>query len=975
MGIHGIYKEIGPGRRVALSKLSVEHYIQHSRPFRLAIDISIWLFQIQSGKGGSNPALRTFYYRLLRLLSLNIHPLFVFDGPNKPLFKRNKRVGGPGVRVSSIPEFLAKQLLKQFGFPMHNAPGEAEAECALLQREGIVDAVLSEDVDTLMFGSGVTLRNWSSEQRSSKVPTHVNLYDAAVTKEGSGLDREGMILVALMSGGDYIPEGIPGCGPKLACEAARAGFGADLCKIKRKDEAGFKAWRERLQHELRTNESKLFKQKRKALVIPEDFPNIEVLGYYTHPVISGPDKLARLRETLKWDMPIDYPALRSFTADAFDWRCLGGAKKFIRNLAPALLVRELRLRSENDATDLQDDLTAQEAAEARLVTAIHGKRTHATTDSLTEVRISFTPINLVDIDLSIEEPDEELSSQAQDSDDDVIVAETVEDHDNQCPGSPRKQRGPSTYDPTVLEKIWIVDTFLKLGAPLKVQDWEASFRDHRQYLAAKQAAKNVGKQSRAKKVANKATGGMQKGALDQYAKHIKPGISSSQPLKAKSPEFDEVDLTAVNEFAASQPTTNSAPRAQTQPRLRKPATIEEVDLTAASGFTASQPVGKGSAQARQRVSKPGSTRDAVEEVDLSGMQDVPSPPRRPKRRSAELTSPKVNRQPASHPTTRPPEIIELLSSPENPPSRPLSPLPPVTLHGFEISAQAVTQPDFCPSPLPDSVTKRRRRSPLKRHESAPTAGEDPPMPTPPSRPYDSIEVLDLASPLLQISSPLFVSPSLAPVADVGNTRDSHVMPGVMRASELASPSRPPPPKDIVEWIRRSQSATPSKARHADFLGNAASKAVVDVQITSSIPTPPMEEGEVDPIELELDRPGLTEFLPAARRLRERQPVASPAPRPDPAAQSSTHTDLRAGARGKVRPSPKPGQGGIGMRSSPKLIGKQIKKRHIQIRQSLEGAWKETEEVDLAGSSPVVITGIRTRWRLSEVEVLDMTGDD
>ena len=169
--------------------MSVEHYIQHSRPLRLAIDISIWLFQIQSGKGGSNPALRTFYYRLLRLLSLNIHPLFVFDGPNKPPFKRNKRVGGPNVKVSSIPEFLAKQLLKQFGFPMHAAPGEAEAECALLQREGIVDAVLSEDVDTLMFGSGVTLRSWTPELKSSKVPTHVNVYDARVTKEGSGLDR------------------------------------------------------------------------------------------------------------------------------------------------------------------------------------------------------------------------------------------------------------------------------------------------------------------------------------------------------------------------------------------------------------------------------------------------------------------------------------------------------------------------------------------------------------------------------------------------------------------------------------------------------------------------------------------------------------------------------------------------------------------------------------------------------------------
>src|ERR1700677_2418213 len=171
------------------------------------------------------------------MINLSIQPLFVFDGPNKPPFKRSKRTGPS---VASIPEFFAKQMLKQFGFPQHVAPGEAEAECALLQREGVVDAVLSEDVDTLMFGSGVTMRNWSSNDKG-KTPTHINLYEAEKTKNGpSGLDREGMILVALMSGGDYVPEGVPGCGPKVACEAARAGFGAELCKIRRTDKSALR---------------------------------------------------------------------------------------------------------------------------------------------------------------------------------------------------------------------------------------------------------------------------------------------------------------------------------------------------------------------------------------------------------------------------------------------------------------------------------------------------------------------------------------------------------------------------------------------------------------------------------------------------------------------------------------------------------------------------------------------------------------
>lgn len=46
-----IYQEIGPGRRVALARLALLHYEQTQRPLRLAIDVSIWLFQIQASKG------------------------------------------------------------------------------------------------------------------------------------------------------------------------------------------------------------------------------------------------------------------------------------------------------------------------------------------------------------------------------------------------------------------------------------------------------------------------------------------------------------------------------------------------------------------------------------------------------------------------------------------------------------------------------------------------------------------------------------------------------------------------------------------------------------------------------------------------------------------------------------------------------------------------------------------------------------
>ena len=508
---------------MALSKLSIEIFEKTGRPLRIAIDISIWQFQIQAGQGGTNPAIRTFYYRLLRLMSISIQPLFVFDGPHKPPFKRNRRSGNDG---GFVPNLLCKQLLHLFGFPFHMAPGEAEAECALLQREGIVDAVLSEDVDTLMFGSGLTLRNWSAEGRGDKSPTHVSAYYAEATKNGrSGLDREGMIIVALMSGGDYITEGIPGCGVKAACEAARAGFGKSLCQLSRSDTAGLIAWRKHLIHEIHTNESKFFRIRHKSLNIPENFPSKEVLGYYTHPVVSSASKLQKLKDETIWDGELNLPGLRLFVAEAFDWRYQVGAKKFIRGLAPALLIQKLRLRGDRRASGY-DDVVLTAMDEMALVRAICGKRTHFSTDGLTELRVVYHPSDIVGLDLSLEEDDSESYGRdglapANENDDIETYSSDAEPRSRSA--SPGK-RLPSLYDPTQPHKVWILETIAKAGIPLKVEDYEESSRDPKRFLKARAAAKRAA-----------TNGGMPKGAMDKFVRISKMGIDSSSDRAYEAP--------------------------------------------------------------------------------------------------------------------------------------------------------------------------------------------------------------------------------------------------------------------------------------------------------------------------------------------------------------------------------------------------------------------------------------------------------
>ncbi|RMD40109.1 hypothetical protein DV735_g5024, partial [Chaetothyriales sp. CBS 134920] len=466
MGIPGVLKEIGKGERVALAKLAVEHLERTQRPLRLAIDTAIWNFQTQAGLGGKNPALRTLYYRLLRILALPIHPLFVYDGGKRPLTKRGRSVTRWGHCAASLG---SKRLLQHFHFPHHDAPGEAEAECAMLQQRGIVDMVMSDDGDAIMFGSRVTLRDWSMEgTRGNKSPTHVSLLDSTRIKERSGIDPDGMILVALLSGGDYNPDGLPGFGPGLACEIARAGFGQHLLELVRSggSEADLADWRERLQFELESNESGFFKRRHPKLKIPPSFPDRTLLSYYTNPAVSDEKDLKALEKQWMdmWDSEINIPQLRDYVGQTFDWLYKPGAWKFVRGMAPSLLAYKLRL-------GLADQ-------HLHTVSQITERRQHFISGGIPELRITAVPSDVVGLDLEAEE----------DSPEHVEASATIEIEDSAGEGDTpgpeltgTQQHGgrrkSPLWSPTDPEKIWIAETTVKLGAQGIVEEWEELQRE------------------------------------------------------------------------------------------------------------------------------------------------------------------------------------------------------------------------------------------------------------------------------------------------------------------------------------------------------------------------------------------------------------------------------------------------------------------------------------------------------------------
>ena len=164
------------GERRSLTNLAAvdgfERNIEGVRGLRVGIDASIWFYHAAYGREGENPELRTLFFRCSKLLGVPLLPLFVFDGPKRPSIKRSKKISG---KAHWLTEGM-KNIIEAFGFEWHvvsappslhstldeygytQAPGEAEAELAFLNRTGVIDAVLSDDVDTFVFGGTVVIR-------------------------------------------------------------------------------------------------------------------------------------------------------------------------------------------------------------------------------------------------------------------------------------------------------------------------------------------------------------------------------------------------------------------------------------------------------------------------------------------------------------------------------------------------------------------------------------------------------------------------------------------------------------------------------------------------------------------------------------------------------------------------------------------------------------------------------------------------
>ena len=176
------------------------------------------------------------FYRTINLLDNGIKPVFVLDGKPSPLKNRTlherrlvkekakeelkiareehdeEKIRSYSARISYITDQVVedvKELLDYMGVPWVQAPSEGEAQASYMSRADLVNGVISQDYDCLLFGAKRVYRNFAIYGRR-KLPgrsIYVNVSPEFVeleeTLEKNDITLEQLIDIGIMVGTDF----------------------------------------------------------------------------------------------------------------------------------------------------------------------------------------------------------------------------------------------------------------------------------------------------------------------------------------------------------------------------------------------------------------------------------------------------------------------------------------------------------------------------------------------------------------------------------------------------------------------------------------------------------------------------------------------------------------------------------------------------------------------------------------------------
>ncbi len=201
----------------------------------LAIDANLMIYKIifairKSGKDIRNNKdksvthIHSMLMKLLGFTKYTINAIFVFDGiapkikadtlKNRKIFQnymRNKYYKAvtqdekkkyyymkSDVTLEEIEEIM--ELIEIFGFPIINSLEEADSQLAYLSKNNLVDAVVTDDMDILIFGGKKVLKNFTVTKlkKIQEIDLNTILKDFKVTPNQ-------LIDLGILLGCDYCP--------------------------------------------------------------------------------------------------------------------------------------------------------------------------------------------------------------------------------------------------------------------------------------------------------------------------------------------------------------------------------------------------------------------------------------------------------------------------------------------------------------------------------------------------------------------------------------------------------------------------------------------------------------------------------------------------------------------------------------------------------------------------------------------------
>lgn len=188
------------------------------------------------------------------------------------------KVKAPKVRNISRKAFSdSAELIKLFGLPIVSSPGEAEAQCAMLEKQGLTQGTLTEDSDIFLFGGRTVYTDFLNSKRE------LRMHLASDFESTHHLDHQSLACLALLCGCDYT-KGVIGF--EEALELLEQFEGEGFTKLIK-----FKEW----WSQEKDCDKKL--KKFKKLRLPPDFPREEIFKEFTEP------RATIFQDKFSWEKP------------------------------------------------------------------------------------------------------------------------------------------------------------------------------------------------------------------------------------------------------------------------------------------------------------------------------------------------------------------------------------------------------------------------------------------------------------------------------------------------------------------------------------------------------------------------------------------------------------------------------------------------------------------------------------------------